>query len=219
MTGRRPKAEQLCPRHNIFSPVFAALPSHPNLRLPPLKVTLEPVSSPQFSKQLIDTSVTLQHAREVFWDTETVFPDRKYSAYLPFWFIHSDETLRTPPKGKEWTAASFHCPLSQPAAGHLGIAGSQCQCKPGTTGGVWSWCFSTGSSEGLQARTFSLSLTRRRSQAHPVLLYTLSSFYPSTVQGVSLLFLPTLSHTLKASSGFGNEMLTLGPGQPCLLVL
>lgn len=122
MTGWRPKAEQLWPRHNIFSPVFAALPSHPNLLLPPLKVTREPVSSPQFSKQLTDTSVTLQHAREVFWDTKTVFPDRKYSVYLPFWFIHSDETLRTPPKGKEWMAASFHCPLSQPAAGHLDIA-------------------------------------------------------------------------------------------------
>lgn len=67
MTGRRPRAKHLSPRHNIHSPVYSALFSHPSWLLPPLKVTWELRSSPQFSKQVICTGVTLQHAREEFW--------------------------------------------------------------------------------------------------------------------------------------------------------
>lgn len=68
---------------------------------------------PEFSKWLIDNIVTLQSGREVFHrHLLSEFPNKKYSVYLSFWFIHLDETVRIPLEGKEWITALFHHPLS-----------------------------------------------------------------------------------------------------------
>lgn len=174
---------------DIHSPFFTVLPSHPHLHPLPLKGTWELGSSLQFNKWLIDTCVSLQRAR----DTKTAFPGRKFVCICPY-DSHTQMRLREylQRARNEWTAL-FHCPRSQPPAGHSDI-----------TSRGWSACNATvclvppaGFLHEQQWRFAStyLSLTRKESQGiHSTSSPPLYTLFPSTAQGASLLFLPPFSH-------------------------
>lgn len=87
------------------------------------------------------------------------------------------------------------------------------ECMAWQASRVCSWCSSFGSSGSLWVQTSVLFLTSTEPlgiHSTPDLLYMF--FYFLAVQDVSLIFLPTSSHTLEVSNGFDNRIIVWNLG-------
>lgn len=160
------------------------------------------------------TGVTLQHAREVFWRHRHLIPRQKmecvFTLLIQTFGWDCENT-------SEWQGVNsrFISPSHSPS--HL--QDTQTWLPGAGRHARWQREHLPGAPAAAGLQTLSLERSPEANTAHPALLSTSFSFYISAVRGVSLLFLPTLSHTLEVNSGSDNVMLMPSlPGQTCPVI-